>query len=125
MGIWIAIALGGACGAMARYWVSSQVYHWAGIGFPWGTLTVNLLGSLLMGFLVELFTDRLMINNELRVALTIGFLGSFTTFSTFAVDTLNWIEVGAWWKVASYVMFSVFGSLILAASGYFAARTWF
>lgn len=125
MGLWLAIAVGGASGAMARFWLSSHVYHWLGTGFPWGTLAVNGLGSLLMGFLVELVTDRLMINNELRVALTIGFLGSFTTFSTFAVDALSWMEAGAWWKAASYIFLSVFGSLALAATGYFAARYWF
>jgi CrcB protein len=88
----IAIAVGGATGALLRYWVSSGVHNLLGRGFPYGTLMVNVLGSLVMGFLYVLFLDRLSASPELRGALLIGFLGAFTTFSTFSIETLNLIE---------------------------------
>jgi fluoride exporter len=91
----IAIAAGGALGALARYGMSSAVYAWLGRGFPWGTLAVNLLGSFLMGLLFVLLIERLSWAPEWRGAILIGFLGAFTTFSTFSIETLNLLEEGA------------------------------
>jgi CrcB protein len=91
----IAIAAGGALGALARYGVANAVYAWLGRGFPWGTLAVNLLGSFLMGLLFVLLIERLSWAPEWRGAILIGFLGAFTTFSTFSIETLNLLEEGA------------------------------
>jgi len=119
---YLAIAVGGAFGAVSRYWVSSSTYHWLGTGYPWGTLMVNTLGSLVMGFLVVLLSQKITISVEFRMALLIGFLGSFTTFSTFAYDALQWFEAGATGKAVSYVVLSVLFSLIAVTLGFFAAK---
>ncbi len=89
-----AIASGGALGALGRFWVSTGVYRVLGRDFPWGTLAVNTLGSFLMGLLFALFIDRLAAGPEVRAAVLVGFLGAFTTFSTFSIETLALIEEG-------------------------------
>ena len=89
------VAAGGSIGAVLRFLMSGWVYQWLGRGFPWGTLMVNVLGSLLMGFLFFLFTERVLINPDLRTAILVGGLGALTTFSTFSIETLNLIEAGA------------------------------
>jgi fluoride exporter len=89
------VAIGGSVGAVLRYLISGWVYQWLGRSFPWGTLAVNVLGSLLMGFGFFLFTQRVLIPPDLRMAILVGGLGALTTFSTFSIETLNLIEGGA------------------------------
>ncbi len=122
MTVYLAIALGGSLGAVSRYWVSSSTYAWLGADFPFGTLMVNITGSLLMGFLALLLTEKITVSEELRFAILVGFLGSYTTFSTFALDGLNWLHNGAWMKAAAYMLLSVFGSLLGVWIGYLGAR---
>ena len=90
----LAIAAGGALGALMRYWVSTGIYSLIGRGFPWGTLVVNVLGSLLMGVLYVWLMERVSQSVEWRAFLLIGLLGAFTTFSTFSIETLNLLEAG-------------------------------
>jgi CrcB protein len=90
----LAIAGGGALGALGRFWISTGVYHLLGRDFPWGTLAVNVVGSFLMGLLFVLFIERFAAGEEVRAAVLVGFLGAFTTFSTFSVETLTLIERG-------------------------------
>ncbi len=88
------IAGGGAFGALSRYGASLGVYALVGRGFPYGTLFVNVVGSFLMGVLSILLLERLSVSPELRAAILVGFLGAFTTFSSFSVETLTLMENG-------------------------------
>ena len=87
------VGLGGFCGAVARYFVSGFMLK-VSAAFPWGTLVVNVLGSFLLGFLMTLVTETLAISPNERLFLAIGFLGSFTTFSTFIYETNSLLEEG-------------------------------
>lgn len=109
----IAIAAGGSAGALARFWVANGLYAWLGRDFPHGTLFVNVSGCLLMGLLSELALQRFAIGSEFRSAVLIGFLGAYTTFSTFAIETLFLFEQGALLKALLNVFLSV--ALCLAA----------
>lgn len=120
--IYFAIAFGGALGAVCRYWVSTTTYAWLGTEFPYGTLMVNVSGSFSMGFLAILLTEKIALPEELKFALLVGFLGSYTTFSTFALDGLHWLNNGAVLKVVIYVTTSVMGSLLGVWIGYLGAR---
>lgn len=122
MTIYLAIAFGGSLGALCRYWVSTATYGWLGTDFPFGTLMVNVSGSFIIGLATLLLTEKLTMPEEVRFALVVGFLGSYTTFSTFALDTLNWIHNGAVLKASLYVLLSVFGSLAGVWAGYVGAR---
>ncbi|MDM8569780.1 fluoride efflux transporter CrcB [Thiotrichales bacterium HSG1] len=109
----MAIAAGGAVGALLRFWVSSGVYVVLGRDFPYGTLAVNVLGSFLMGFLYIFFLERL-VSSELRAIILIGFLGAFTTFSTFSIETMNLLSDNEQTKALLNIFFSV--SLCLSAT---------
>ena len=108
----LAIAAGGAVGSMLRFLMSTWVHSFASRGFPYGTMTVNVLGSLAMGFLFVVFLDRLADNAVLRAGILIGALGGFTTFSSFSIETFNLIEQGDLVRA----MLNIVGSLILCVS---------
>jgi len=103
----VMIAGGGAVGAVMRFQVSTGVHRVAGRDFPYGTLSVNMIGSLLIGFLYIYLIERASLGAEWRALLIIGFLGAFTTFSTFSMETLNLIENSELVKAASNVLLSV------------------
>lgn len=88
----IAIAAGGALGALFRYWVSNGVHLVAGRSFPYGTLTVNVIGSLCIGLLYVFFNERFEVAAPWRALMMVGVLGAFTTFSTFSMETLELLE---------------------------------
>lgn len=103
--IWIGVA--GFFGSIARYLVSGAVSR-VDESFPWGTFVVNVSGSFVLGFLVAAFANRLVVHPDLRIALTVGFLGAYTTFSTLTLETFQLAEEQAWgWATAN-----VLGSLL-------------
>ena len=118
----LAIAAGGALGALMRYWVSTAVYAWLGRAFPWGTLAVNLLGSAAMGVLYILLVERLVTGPEVRALLLIGFLGAFTTFSTFSIETFSLIEQAEIGKALANVLVSVVACVLAAWGGVILGR---
>lgn len=104
----IAIAAGGALGALLRYWTSAAIHHRFGQSFPYGTLFVNVSGSLIMGLLFVLLTERMELGVQWRAFFLVGMLGAFTTFSTFSMDTLLLLEKGEWINAMLNVLFNVF-----------------
>lgn len=118
----LAIAAGGAVGAVLRFWMSTGVYAIAGRDFPYGTLAVNVLGSLLMGLLTVLLIERLSLGPEWRAAILIGVLGGFTTFSTFSIETLNLIESGELLRAVANMLLSVILCVGAAWIGVMAGR---
>lgn len=104
---WLAIALGGSAGAMLRFWVANGIYGLLGRGFPHATLFINVSGSFLMGILTELMLNRFAVAAEYRAAILVGFLGAYTTFSTFALETLYLFEAGSLLKAFLNILLSV------------------
>lgn len=118
----LAVAIGGALGAMTRYKLVGLVTHLAGHGFPWGTLFVNVLGSFMMGLLVELGALKFNLSQEARAFLVVGLLGGFTTFSSFSLDVATLWHRGATMATGVYVAGSVGLSILALFFGLVAAR---
>ncbi|PLA75016.1 fluoride efflux transporter CrcB [Hydrogenovibrio sp. SC-1] len=105
----MAVGVGGFFGAMSRFWLSNQMYVWLGRDFVWGTLTVNALGSFLIGLLTILLIDKVHLTIEWRALLIVGFLGAFTTFSTFAFETVMYFQQGLFEKA----LVNIAGNVVL------------
>ena len=118
----LAIAAGGAIGALLRFWISSGVYTLFGRSFPYGTLAVNVLGSLLMGYLYIAMIERMASSEEWRAFALIGLLGAFTTFSTFSIETLNLLEQADYAKALANMLVSVLACIAAAFVGVSLAR---
>ena len=116
------IAAGAALGANARYLVSVWAGGRFGVGFPFGTLIVNVTGSLLLGFLLSLTAERLLSSPEMRLFLTVGFLGSYTTFSTYAYESLILIRSGNVLLGVTYIVANTLIGLVFALLGIWLAR---
>lgn len=115
--MYIFIALGGATGACLRYFLSQLILQWFGKGFPFGTLVVNIVGSFFLGLLYSLLEHGQLEAALWRTTIGIGFLGAFTTFSTFSVDTLMLFQQGLWFKAALNVTLNILCCLFAAWLG--------
>ena len=118
---WLLVFVGGGLGAMARHGINRVGLASLGPGFPWWTLTVNVLGSFLIGLLAGMF-GAMETGQNARLFLTTGFLGGFTTFSAFSLDALTLWERGAVMQAGFYVAGSVIASLIAVFAGLMASR---
>jgi CrcB protein len=118
----LAVAAGGALGSVARYLVGIASTKAFGLAFPWGTLIVNIAGSFLIGAFVELFALKADLPQEVRVFLTVGICGGFTTFSTFSLDAYVLMERGEWMPAVAYVIGSVLLSVLGLVAGLYVVR---
>lgn len=116
------IALLGALGCLCRYFLSGFVYSVFGSGFPYGTLAVNIVGAFLIGLIMEFSIRSALIPPALRIAVTIGFLGGLTTFSTFSLETFRLLEEGAPAMAFLNVLVSVVSCLACTWIGIITAR---
>ncbi len=116
------IALFGAAGCLARYLLSGWAYELLGTSMPYGTLAVNVIGAFLIGLIMEFSLRSAAVSPELRVGLTIGFLGGFTTFSSFSYETFRLLEGGQFPLAALNVLVSVTACLAFTFLGIVAAR---
>ncbi|HEY1606297.1 MAG TPA: fluoride efflux transporter CrcB [Allosphingosinicella sp.] len=124
MPTYLLVMLGGAAGAGLRYEVGRLTLRHFGPGFPWGTLTVNLIGGLAMGLLVGALAGIGMMSRPAWLLLGVGVLGGFTTFSSFSFDMFAMIERGQPWIAVGYAFVSVLGALLLFVAGWGFARLW-
>lgn len=113
--VWVAI--GGALGAVSRYLLSNLVFQWINKPFPYGTLSVNLIGSFAIGVVYVWLIENSWSGNQGRLLLMVGFLGAFTTFSTFSLESLTLLQQSRLAEFFTYMALSVGGCLLATAAG--------
>ena len=121
---WVAVACGGAAGALLRWVLNDAATRALGPSFPWGILGVNVIGSLVMGFLYVLFVERDLVPEPWRAGVLVGLLGSFTTFSTFSLQAVQLLEAGRLGAAFAYCATSVLLCVAAAFAGVTLARIW-
>lgn len=122
MKLFWAIAVGAAAGGVSRFYLASAVQQRLGASFPWGTLLINLTGSLLLGFLIRYALATPAVSMEVRAMLTTGFCGGYTTFSTYSYETAALLEDGQFGRAAVYSLGSVVLALLATFAGFVIAR---
>jgi fluoride exporter len=118
----VAIAFGAVPGALCRFYLTRFCVQWFGPGFPYGTFLINLTGSLLMGFITTLLLSRAIASPDLRAFTTVGFLGAYTTFSTYSLETATLLHSGQWGKTLAYWWGSAFLGVVSLEVGSLLAR---
>ncbi len=111
------IAFFGAAGTLARYSLQGLVQVRAGSAFPYGTLLINLTGCFFLGLIGQFSLNRLVLPSDWRLAITVGFFGGYTTFSSFGWETAKMLEDGEWLRASAYVGASVVAGLLLSVAG--------
>jgi len=117
------IGIAGLLGTLSRYWLSGWADQWWGGTFPFGTLIVNATGCLAIGFLFHATEEKYLVDPVVRSAVLVGFLGGFTTFSSFAVQSFSLLRDGEILLASANILLSNFAGLILVWAGYVIART--
>ncbi len=116
------IGIFGGFGCIARYLASGWVYQLAGRNLPYGTLFVNIAGSFLLAFLMTFGLRSTLFPPEIRIGLSVGFMGGFTTFSTFSYETLRLLEDGSFWQAGANILLNIVLCLLFAILGILVAR---
>ncbi|HKJ05164.1 MAG TPA: fluoride efflux transporter CrcB [Geopsychrobacteraceae bacterium] len=116
------IVILGGLGCVSRYLMSGWTYTLVGRGLPYGTLAVNVIGSFLLGLLMVIGLRSTLLSPELRIGLTVGFMGGFTTFSTFSYETMRLLEEGSLWQAGANVVLNVSICLLFVLLGMQLAR---
>lgn len=121
---YVIVSLGAAMGGGLRYWVSNAVYKIFPSTFPYGTLTVNILGSFLLGIIIFMFDDKELITPGIRLFLAVGFCGGFTTFSTFSLETINLLRDSQYISCFLNIILNLFLCLAGITLAYFISKVW-
>ncbi len=116
------ISAGAVLGANARYWIGDWIAQKWGATFPYGTFVINITGSLLIGLFIAVATERFMIDPRWRILLVVGFLGAYTTFSSYTLESFNLIERGQWQMGLVNALGSVIAGLLAVGLGMFIGR---
>ena len=122
MKLFWAIAVGAAAGGVSRFYLGAAIQQRLGVSFPWGTLAINVTGSLLLGFLIRYALATPAISLEVRAMLTTGFCGGYTTFSSYSYETAVLLEEGEFGRAAVYSLGSVVLALLAMFAGFMLAR---
>ena len=122
MKLFWAIAVGAAAGGVSRFYLGAAIQQRLGVSFPWGTLAINVTGSLLLGFLFRYALATPAISLEVRAMLTTGFCGGYTTFSSYSYETAVLLEEGEFGRAAVYSLGSVVLALLAMFAGFVLAR---
>ena len=121
---YLIVFIGAGIGGALRHGVNVLSLSLFGMGFPYGTMSINIVGSILMGVVISLFAGSHLSGQETRLFLTTGILGGFTTFSTFSLETVTLWERGEEWAAVSYVLVSVIVSVIALGLTLYFMRKW-
>jgi CrcB protein len=124
MGAWVAVAVGGALGSLARFWLTGVMTALTGPSFPWGTMLINVLGSFIIGLVAgaTLTQARIAVPPEVRIFLMTGICGGFTTFSSFSLQTLELLQAGEVAPAAGYAGASVVLCITATFAGWMLGR---
>lgn len=124
MGAWVAVAIGGAVGSVARFWLTGAMVAATGPRFPWGTLLINVLGSMVIGLVagITLAPARIGMHPDMRIFLMTGVCGGFTTFSAFSLQTLELLQTGDVVPAFGYAIASVVLCVIATYCGWLLGR---
>lgn len=116
------VAVGAACGGVLRYWLSMVIQRHAPFGVPLGTLSVNIIGSFILGFIIFNFDARELISTELKLLLTVGVCGGFTTFSTFSYETISLLKDSEYLLAFLNVGLNLFLALFAVVAAYYVVK---
>jgi CrcB protein len=122
MSQFIAVGIGGCLGAIARYWLAGLVQRYSSGEFPFGTLAVNVLGCLVLGYVIGLVEYRQLFGPSVRLFLTVGVLGGFTTFSTFGYETFALLRDSQHWLALANVAANTITGVVAVMVGWMAAK---